>query len=303
VTREPIATRRVLIVANPKARGYAPRKIETIRATLLREDIAVDVAQSQARGDIERIVAERGGAFDVIAAHGGDGTINEAVAGLRAIAGAQPALAIIAGGTANVLAIETRARRDATTIAAAIRAGRTEPLYYGLANGRPFVLMASAGLDAAVVARTSPRLKSALGKWAYVASAFALKRRRAKTPDIIVAAGGETLRCRLAICANTARYGGDYVIAPQTSATKPGLVLVAIADDGLVSLLRIGWRMMTGRGLEGAGVRLLDVREATLASASTTAAQVDGDPFGATPLRACAVEAPVRLIVCGEACS
>ena len=294
----PIATRRVLIVANPKARGHAPRKVEAVRAALAREDIAVDVAQSQSRGDIERIVAARGGDFDVIAALGGDGTINETVAGLRRIAGKQPALAIIAGGTANVLAIETGAGRDAATIAAAIRAGRTEPLYYGLANGRPFVLMASAGLDAAVVARTSPRLKSALGKWAYVASAFALKRRGAKTPDLIVETGGQTLRCRLAICANTARYGGDYVIAPQTSAARPGLALVVIADDSLVSLLRIGWRMMSGRGLAGAGVRILDVTEATLASASTTATQVDGDPFGATPVRACAAEAPVRLIVC-----
>lgn len=298
MTRDTIATRRVLIVANPKARGYAPRKIDAIRESLARKDVAVECARSEARGDIEAIVAARGADFDVIAAHGGDGTINEAVAGLRAIAGDQPALAIIAGGTANVLAIETRAGRDAATIAAAIVAGRTEPLYYGLANGRPFVLMASAGLDAAVVARASPRLKSALGKWAYVAAAFAQKR-RAKTPDIIVTAGEETLRCRLAICSNTTRYGGNYVIAPQTSATMPGLALVAVADDGLISLLRIGWRMMRGRGLGGAGVRILDVTEATLASASATAAQVDGDPFGVTPVRATVAEAPVRLIVCG----
>ena len=295
-----IATRRVLILANPKARGYAPRKIDAVRAALVRAGVATEVAQSLARGDIERIVYARGADFDVIAVHGGDGTINEAVAGLRRIAGEPPALAIIAGGTANVLAIETRAGRDAQTIAAAIQAGRTEPLYYGLANGRPFVLMASAGLDAAVVARTSPRLKSALGKWAYVAAAFTQKR-RAKTPDLLVTAGEETFRCRLAICANSARYGGDYVIAPQTSAMRPGLALVAITDDRLIALLRIGWRMLRGRGLEGTGVRMFDVAEATLASAEETAAQVDGDPFGTTPLQARAAEAPVKLIVCGQA--
>ena len=193
MTDAAIDTRRVLIVANPKARGYAPRKIDRVRAALARDNIAVECAHSISRGDIESIVAARGAEFDVIAVHGGDGTINEAVAGLRAIEGAAPALAIIAGGTANVLAIETRAGRDAATIAAAIRNGRTEPLYYGLANGKPFVLMASAGLDAAVVARTSPRLKSALGKWAYVAAAFAQKK-RAKTPDLLVTAGDQK-RC------------------------------------------------------------------------------------------------------------
>ena len=292
------SVRRVLIVANPKARGYAPRKIEAIRVALARDGVAVDVMQSQARGDIERLVADIGAGFDVIAVHGGDGTINEAITGLRVIAGPQPALAIIAGGTANVLAIETRAGRDADTIAAAIRAGQTAPLYYGLANDRPFVLMASAGLDAAVVARTSPRLKRAFGKWAYVASAFALKR-RARTPDLIVTTDKEELRCRLAICANAARYGGDYVIAPQTRATQPGLALVVVTDDSLVALLRIGWRMLSGRGLDGAGVRIVDVSEATLAAASATAAQVDGDPFGVTPVRARCAEAPVRLVVSG----
>lgn len=297
-----ISTRRVLIVANPKARGYAPRKVAAIRDALARDGVAVDLMQSQARGDIERIVADIGAGFDVIAVHGGDGTINEAVAGLRAMSTPQPALAIVAGGTANVLASETRAARDADAIAAAIRAGRTAPLYYGLANGRPFVLMASAGLDAAVVARTSPRLKRALGKWAYVAAAFAQKR-RANTPDLIVTTDREELRCRLAICANAARYGGDYVIAPQTSATRPGLALVLVEDDSFGALLRIGWRMLSGRGLDGAGVRILDVCEATVAAVKDAApreaaAQVDGDPSGVTPVRAVCAEAPLRLIAC-----
>ena len=111
--------------------------------------------------------------------------------------------------------------------------------------------------------------------------------------------GGESLRCRLAICANSARYGGDYVIAPGTSATRPGLALVVIADDSLGALLRIGFRMLSGRGLEGAGVRILDVSEATLAAAQETAAQIDGDPFGATPVHAACAAEPVRLVVNG----
>lgn len=293
---ERVATRRVLIVANPKARGYAPRKIEAVRDALARATIDVECALSMARGDIEVIVAERAAKFDVIAVHGGDGTINEAVAGLRAQDQAPPAIAIIPGGTANVLAIETRAARDASQIAAAIREGRTAPLYYGLANGRPFVLMASAGLDAAVVAGTSPQLKSRIGKWAYIAAALRQKR-RARTPDLIVTAGSERLQCRLAICANTARYGGNFVIAPQTSATHPGLALVAITNDSMLSLLRIGLRMMSGRGIAGAGVRVLPIDEATIAAAGPTATQIDGDPFGTTPVETRAAETPLRLIV------
>ena len=41
---EPVATRRVLIVANPKARGYAPGKIEAVRDALSRWKIEVECA-------------------------------------------------------------------------------------------------------------------------------------------------------------------------------------------------------------------------------------------------------------------
>jgi len=62
--------------------------------------------------------------------------------------------------------------------------------------------------------------------------------------------------------------------------------------------------MLSGRGLDGAGVRILDVSEATLSvaqgnAAQEAAAQVDGDPFGVTPVRAVCAEAPVRLVVAG----
>ena len=80
---------------------------------------------------------------------------------------------------------------------------------------------------------------------------------------------------------------------------QPGLALVAITDDSLMALLRIGVRMLSGRGVAGAGVQVLNVAEATLSSATDAAAQVDGDPFGVTPVHARAAEFPVRLIVNG----
>lgn len=298
MTVETIEVRRVLVVANPQARGYAPRKLAAIRTELERSGVDVSLEHSAARGDIERIVADRGGDFDVVAIHGGDGTINEALAGLRSLSGKRPALAIVAGGTANVLAIETGAGFDARSVARAILAGRVTPLHYGLVNGRPFVLMASAGLDAAVVRHTPPRLKAVLGKWAYVAAAFALKREK-PTPDLLVTTQGETIRCRLAICANSARYGGDYVIAPETSATRAGLQLVLVTDDSVAALLRLGRRMMTGKPLAGAGVRTLPAQSATIAADAAAPAQVDGDAFGQTPLAVTAAPEPVRMIVGG----
>ena len=230
-----------------------------------------------------------------MAVHGGDGSINEAVAGLCQIEGRRPALALIAGGTANVLALETGTGLASLRIAQDIMDGRTTPLYYGLANGRPFLLMASAGFDAAVVHQCPSGLKATLGKWAYIAAAIALKR-RARTPDLLVTVAGRTLVCRIAICANASRYGGDFVIAPETHATRPGIQLVLVEQDGLLALLRIGWRLLTGSSLEGAGVLTLGADEIEIAAIAPTPTQLDGDPLGKTPLHVTTADPPLRLI-------
>ena len=75
---------------------------------------------------------------------GGDGSINEALTGFQDHPD-PPQLAVIPFGTANVLALELGLPRTPRAIAEMIFQERTKPLHYGIANGRPFVLMASTG--------------------------------------------------------------------------------------------------------------------------------------------------------------
>ena len=86
--------------------------------------------------------------YDVLVVAGGDGTINEAVNGLR---DARLPLAIVPLGTANVLAAEIGMATDPRTVARTIALGRPRPISVGVANGRRFLLMAGTGFDAHVV--------------------------------------------------------------------------------------------------------------------------------------------------------
>jgi diacylglycerol kinase (ATP) len=290
-----INVRRVLIVANPKAGGFSEAALTTIEAALIRNGLHVDTRRSAKQGDIRETVAAIGETFDVIAVHGGDGSVNEAVAGLHEISGMRPALAVIAGGTANVLALETNSGFTSSRVAQDIMDGRTTPLHYGLANGRPFVLMVSAGLDAAVVHRLPRRLKEAIGKWAYIAAVIAQKR-RARTPDLLVKTAGRTIACRIAICANASRYGGDFVVAPDTHAMRAGLRLVLVKDDSLLGLLRVGWRLLARRPLDVSGVCMFGANDAEIDAMPAAPAQLDGDPFGMTPLHVTTAHSPLKLI-------
>ena len=103
---------------------------------------------------------------DLIVVAGGDGTINEAAEGM---VGSDVPLAILPGGTANVLAMETKLGGNLESVAR--RMGELKPRRISLGHltcdggkvSRYFLLMAGIGLDAHVVYKVRPGLKARRG--------------------------------------------------------------------------------------------------------------------------------------------
>ncbi|MGH6857097.1 MAG: diacylglycerol/lipid kinase family protein [Methylocella sp.] len=291
-----VAIRSIIILANPRAGSFSRRKVEGIASILRRHGLQVEICYTKQSGEISRIVEERCAEVDAIAIHGGDGSINEAIAGLHRRRGRRPVLIVIPGGTADVLANELDLPVAATRIAQSIINGKTLPLHYGLANGRPFFLMASAGFDAAVVYAISPGLKQVMGKFAFVVAAVRLVFRE-KLPDVLVEAEGQTIRCRLAIVTNSACYGGGYLISPDNSVIRPGLRLIALTDDNFLALLRAGWRVITGRVEDGAEFFVRSITTVRLAGDRPVLVQIDGEAFGTTPVELEPVAEALRIVV------
>ena len=108
---------------------------------------------------IARECIEKGA--DLILAAGGDGTINEVANGM---VGVETPLAILPGGTANVLAVELgvgriwleRRERSATWFPRALPSARSRMN----SEQRHFLLMAGAGLDAMIVYNIDAKLKA-----------------------------------------------------------------------------------------------------------------------------------------------
>ena len=289
------AARTVLILANPTSGSYRPARLEAICTGLTDSGYAVTLHLTKRAGEIGEIAANPGLATGILAVAGGDGSVNEAITGFQHNAN-PPALAVIPSGTANVLAAELGLPRKADAIAAMIARRRTKPLYYGLANGRPFVLMASAGFDAEVVHAVPLSLKRRLGKLAYglIGVEVALSR---KGEDLIVEADGELMTCRLAIATKSRCYGGPFVVCREASVTEPGLHLVTLAEDNALSALRYGLALMMGRLDRARGVKVLSAERISITAARRVPAQVDGDPFGVTPLTIEPAPLPVSIIV------
>ena len=135
------------------------------------EGFRVDVHVTWEPGDAARFAEEatRAG-YEVVLAGGGDGTVNEVVAGMlrgAADASTSPSLGVLPLGTANDLA---RACGIPLDLVAAMRLALSRPgtiIDVGQANGRPFVNVATGGFGTQVTVATPPELKRVLGGAAY----------------------------------------------------------------------------------------------------------------------------------------
>ena len=292
---EPLHIGSILIVANPVAGGFRHRLVEGTAAGLRRAGCRADVVYTTKAGEIAHLLQTRSLDVDAVAVHGGDGTIGEAVAGLHARQGKRPALLVIPGGTANVLACELDLPRRARAIVALVVAGHVRPLHYALANGRPFFLMASAGFDAAVVHGVSPRAKRRFGRAAFIAAAVRTLR-DGKTADLRVATTDGLAPARLAVVCNASCYGGAYVLTRSTRVDQAGLRLVTLPRDDAKSLLRIGWSLLSGVAAPRVAMSDCPVQNVLLTGDAPVPVQVDGDAFGTTPLAIEPVAKPLTIM-------
>lgn len=126
------------------------------------ETTAEDPGLGQSRQAVEDGV-------DVVFVCGGDGTVRAVVEGL---AGSDVALAVLPGGTGNLLA----ANLDIPTnvpdgVATALARGRRQ-VDIGEVDGQAFAVMAGMGFDANMVDDAPTKLKAVAGSVAYVVSAL-----------------------------------------------------------------------------------------------------------------------------------
>jgi YegS/Rv2252/BmrU family lipid kinase len=292
--------RRVLVIHNPVAGRRRRARLDAVAERLRRLGCAVTVKETARRGDAEDFARTASAAdHDVVAAAGGDGTANEVVNGLAADG---PALAIIPLGTANVLASEIGLDpTDALAVARAIAFGPIRPIHVGDVNGRRFLMMAGAGLDAEVVAGLDPAFKRRFGRFAYVADSV----RRAAAyafPTLTVTADGREHACRMVVACKGRHYGGPFVVAPRARLGAPAFEVCLLPRGGFWAAMRYGLALPLGLLPRLAEVSAVSAASLTISGPPGAPVQGDGDIIARLPatLR---VADPVRLVVPEERCA
>lgn len=290
------------IIANPGAGLSASPLVDQVTAALRQAGASVTCARP---GNVEGArnlahEAAAGGRHDAIVAAGGDGTIRQVAAAL--LGGNAPPLGIVPMGTGNVLAHEIGLALNAGAIARMLLHGPSTSVMCARANSEPFLLMAGAGFDGRVIASLDHRFKSYVGKAAYAGPILGAL---VRPVDVLtVTLDGSRHEASWAVISNARHYGGRFVLAPHTGVQERGLQAVLFKARNRAVLMGQVLSLVMGRLDQRAAIRgdveMLPCTSATITAHHPVPTQVDGDPFGSTPLQIESGSAAVRLIVPAE---
>ena len=294
--RAPCPFRRALVVANPVAgRGRARRAAEELATGLAGMGLDAALHFTRGRSDARDRAASLERGVDLVVSVGGDGTLGEILEGL---AGRDVPVAILAAGTANVLALDLGLPRSVQGLLGIVGRGRTAPIDTGRVNGgRLTFLVTGVGFDALAVREVESRRRGPITKAAYVAAGMrALAGYRA--PRLEVEIDGEKRPGRYAqvLVSNIVHYGGFRVLSADRR-LDDGLFEVYLFPKGSrASLLGYAVRACLS-GLPGGSCTRLRARRVRITSEVPVPCQVDGDAFGETPVEICVHPVQSRLVV------
>jgi len=235
--------------------------------------------------------------LDVVAVCGGDGTISEAACGL---AGSDVPLAVLPGGTSNVLAIELGIPSSFLRAESLLHAGVPRPLRLAHADGRPFLLWAGVGIDARIMGRMSLAWKRRLGRAGILPTAVS-QFLQYEFPSLEVEIDGIAHAATFAVASRARHYAGKWVIAPDADPVGDTFDVLLFAESSHARLAQLFQQMAAGRAghLKNGLSRIVRGRKVSIRSleGNPVEVQVDGDCVLATPISCHVGTATVRVLV------
>lgn len=292
----------IAVVFNPTARG---EKAEAFHRQLRQLGDDVQLLPTTAAGDATRLAVEAGRAgARIVAAAGGDGTVNEVVNGLASLpVSGRPALGVLPLGTINVFAKELGLGQSLAACWDVIRRGTRRRIDLAVATHgstqRWFVQMAGAGLDAAAISRVQWHLKKRLGPLAYLWAGIGALAGPLPRIRVCVEGPGQTeeLSGQLALVGNGRFYGGRLPVFSSANLQDGLLDLALLPSANVLSLARAALALRSGRLLQLSGILHRQARAFSFHADGPAPFHVEGDNIGFLPARFSIQPAALEVVI------
>ncbi|HJQ19093.1 MAG TPA: diacylglycerol kinase family protein [Gemmatimonadaceae bacterium] len=288
--------RRALVIVNPGARKAA-KKSEEARRALQEEGLTVTVVFTEAPGHATELARQHAPNADIVFTLGGDGTAMEVI---TALAGQGPPVAVLPGGTGNILARSLGTPLRIARAAKALLHGDEARLDLGrLGDGRHFVIGVGVGLDEAMIAGASPLMKKRVGFWAYIWSAMKAGLRMQRF-DVRLTVDGKLYerRATSVLIANLGSVLGGVISFGDKILYDDGVLHACVySPDNLWDALRIFARMLRGTVHDDRCAFYVSGRDFRLETTPQRRAQADGELLEMTPLDITTRPQAARLLI------
>lgn len=272
----PMPKKRILFIVNPisghKAKQSFPNRVAHCMAFA---NFFNEIVFTTHAGHATELAAEAVGRYDIVAAVGGDGTINEVA---HSLIGTETALAVIPYGSGNGLARSLHLPLRTDKALALLPKGTIQAIDTATINGTPFVSVAGIGLDAQTAYDFSRDPRRGFLPYSQYALANYLhfKEERYK----ITFDGQSTLECSplLITFANANQFGYNAVIAPHAS-LQDGLIDTCILNrPNLLQAPTTAMKMMTGHLDRDRHFTEIKAQQILVERASEGVVNIDGEP-------------------------
>ena len=291
--------KRVQVVINP-ASGQPDAILNTLNKVFREHEIDWDISITQASGDASRFARQAANAgADVVAAYGGDGSIMEVAEGLM---GTDVPLAILPGGTANLMSVELGIPRKLAEAAQVACSEKSviRKVDMGEADGKKFMLRVGVGFPAEKVTIADRKLKDKYGLAAYTIAAFKAMD-TSQVAHYRIDLDGEQVEvdgigCRVDNSSNVGVPGVSLVSGTDVS---DGYFDVMVwRDVDLDTLYSLAAGLTDQETIEGAFYRWR-ARDITIDTDPPQPTQGDGEVWGQTPISVTVLPAAMHVLVPG----
>ena len=299
-----------LLIHNPNAGngGHARRStLDQARHIFSRGGIATEIAETTGPGHATEIACRAASeGRQLVIACGGDGTLNEIVNGLATQQnGHRVPLALLPGGTANILAKELDLPWDIPSAAKKLVRGTVKEIALGLATPleqpekkKYFLSVAGAGPDGMIVYSINLGLKARVGILAYwwegIREVF-----RYQFPHFRVVSGGRKVNASLVIVGRTQNYGGPFKITTEADLFEDRFEILTLTTRSGFRYLSYLPTLWLGklRGTAGVDYFKTDSLVCEPLDSNAIYAQIDGEPLARLPVEFRIIPRALKLLV------
>jgi diacylglycerol kinase (ATP) len=292
--------KKLCVVINPAA-GVDRPILGNINNAFKDTDVFWDVKITHKAGDAQRLAkeaVEQG--FDVVAAHGGDGTVMEVAYGLS---GTDVPLAIFPGGTANVMAAELGVSNDLALAIGLVSGGdyNVHKIDIGSAGEHKFILRIGIGFEADMMKNADQEMKNRFGMLAYVFSAFNEILNPSPVTYKLTLDGehfeAEGVSCMIANSGNVAIGGLTLSKKIEVSDGLLDVVVFRSADIGSIISVTTTMLLPQAEATDLPQIQHWQCREVTVEAVPTQTVSVDGEIIEQNPITAKVIPQAVNVIV------